>query len=153
MAASKRHRTDPVMPAKKHCLVVDDSDVIREIAVRIIADLGFDSEGVENAAEAIEHCCEHATDVVLLDWDLPSMGALDFLRGAAELEESRRPEIILCATENDPQQFTLAKAAGARYYILKPFNKEAIAFRLAEMGLIEGDAQPGAQAAANGDRR
>ena len=73
------------MTARKHCLVVDDSDVIREIAIRIVTDLGVDAEGALNAADAVEHCKETRTDAVILDWDLPSMGALDFLRGAAEL--------------------------------------------------------------------
>lgn len=141
------------MTAKKRCLVVEDSDVIREIAIRIAAELGLDAEGAENAAGAVEYCCEHKTDVVLLDWDLPAMGALDFLRGASELDETMRPEIILCATENDLQQFTLAKAAGARHHILKPFDKEAVAFKLAEMDLIDAAAPASARVAAGDDCR
>lgn len=141
------------MTARKHCLVVDDSDVIREIAIRIVTDLGVDAEGALNAADAVEHCKETRTDAVILDWDLPSMGALDFLRGAAELDEAMRPEIILCATENDPQQFTLAKAAGAKHHILKPFDKDTVAAKLAEIGLIEGAGAEPARSAVNTDRR
>jgi len=138
------------MPATKHCLVVDDSEVIREIAMRIIADLGVDVAGAANASDGVAHCRETKTDVVFLDWDMPSMGALDFLRGAAEIEESHRPEIVLCATENDPQQFTLAKAAGARHHILKPFDKESLTTKLNEVGVIESDSAPSARPAANG---
>lgn len=124
--------------AKKRCLIVDDSEVIREIAARIVADLGFESAQAENAALAIDFCKEKKTDVVLLDWDLPSMGALDFLRGAAELAAGEKPEIILCATENDPQQFTLAKAAGAAHHVLKPFDKALLEAKFCEIGLLEG---------------
>lgn len=131
------------MTTKKSCLVIEDSDVVREIAVRIIADLGLETAGAVNAGEAIDHCRDHGADVVLLDWDLPSMGALDFLRGASDLNESTRPQIILCATENDPQQFTLAKGAGAAHHILKPFDRAAIATKLAEIGMIESaDVEP-----------
>ena len=126
------------MSSQKTCLVVDDSAVIREIAVRIIKDLGLIAAEAENAAEAVEYCREHKPAVVLLDWDLPSIGALDFLRGAAGLPESDKPEIILCATENDPQQFSLAKAAGASHHILKPFEKSDLAAKLDELGLREG---------------
>ena len=66
------------MTDKKTCLIVDDSEVIREIAARIIVDLGLDAGQAENAAAAVEYCREHKPAVVLLDWDLPSMGALDF---------------------------------------------------------------------------
>jgi len=136
------------MNAKKTCLVIDDSEVIREIAVRIITDLGLETAQAENAALAIEYCRENKPDAVFLDWDLPSMGALDFLRGAGELASEDRPEIILCATENDHQQFTLAKAAGAAHHILKPFDKFAIETKLSEIGLIESGA-PTHIAAAN----
>ena len=125
-----------LMTASKTCLIVDDSELIREIASRIITDFGLEAEGVENASGAIEFCREESPAVVFLDWDLPSMGALDFLREAASFE-GERPVIILCATENDHQQFTLAKAAGATHHILKPFDKGAVAAKLAEIGLID----------------
>lgn len=127
------------MDDKKSCLIVDDSAVIREIAIRIISDLGLASSGADAAAAALEACRANKIDAVLLDWDLPSMGALDFLRGAAALEPEQKPAIILCATENDPQQFSLAKAAGAAHYVLKPFDKETLAAKLQEIGLLAGD--------------
>lgn len=132
------------MTEKNTCLVVDDSELIREIAIRIIQDLGLEAEGVQNASLAIEYCRDQAPAAVFLDWDLPSMGALDFLRSMASVEGDR-PQIILCATENDHQQFTLAKAAGAGHHILKPFDKSVIAAKLAEIGLVEAPS-----AAANG---
>lgn len=136
------------MSVNKTCLVVDDSEVIREIAVRIMADLGVDADEAENAATAVEYCREKKPGVVLLDWDLPAMGALDFLRGAGELPAGEKPEIILCATENDLQQFTLAKAAGAAHYILKPFDKRTVATKLQEIGLLDGEGKV-TRAAAN----
>lgn len=124
----------------KTCLIVEDSEIIREIAMRILADLSVEAKEAETAAQALEFCRNSKADVVLLDWDLPSLGALDFLRGAAELTQDQRPAIILCATENDPQQFTLAKAAGAAHYLLKPFDRQSIEAKLAEIGVIEGAA-------------
>ncbi len=126
------------MSVNKTCLVVDDSEVIREIAVRIMSDLGIEAAEAENAAAAVTYCREKKPGLVLLDWDLPSMGALDFLRGAGELQPEDKPEIILCSTENDPQQFTLAKAAGAAHHILKPFDKNVIESKLQEIGVLAG---------------
>jgi two-component system chemotaxis response regulator CheY len=122
----------------KTCLILEDSDIIREIAARIMKELSVAAREAPTAAKALENCRASRIDVVLLDWDLPAMGALDFLRGAAELPAEQKPVIVLCATENDPQQFTLAKAAGAAHYLLKPFDKESIASKFAEIGLIDG---------------
>lgn len=122
----------------KTCLVLEDSELIREIASRILKELAVAPSEAESAAKALDQCRASKIDAVMLDWDLPAMGALDFLRGAAELSAEQKPVIILCATENDPQQFTLAKAAGAAHYLLKPFDKDSVAAKLAEIGLIEG---------------
>jgi len=119
------------------CLIVDDSEVVCEIGKRIVEAIGLEVRHAANASEAVSILEQWQADVVLLDWDLPSMGALDFLRGAGELDEADRPEIILCATENDPQQFTLAKSAGARHHILKPYTQEIVANKLAELGFCE----------------
>lgn len=119
------------------CLVIDDSRAVREISERIVTAVGLDVQQAADASEAIAICTDWRADVVLLDWDLPSMGALDFLRGVGELSEADRPEIILFATENDPQQFTLAKAAGAKHHILKPFTGEILVEKLGELGFCD----------------
>ncbi len=77
------------------CLIVEDSEIIREIAARIVQNLGLEAVDADGAGPALERCRAESVAVVLLDWDLPAMGALDFLRGAAALDEAARPEIIL----------------------------------------------------------
>jgi len=121
----------------KTCLVVEDNAIIREITVTILTELGLKAIEFSNASEAVAHCGNEKPDLVMLDWDLPAMGALDFLQGAGKLTEEQRPQILICATENDPQQFALAKAAGARYYLLKPFDKIILSEKLIELGLLK----------------
>jgi two-component system chemotaxis response regulator CheY len=116
------------------CLVVDDSAAMREVAGRLLADLGHQSVEAESWKAAVERCAE-GVDLVLLDWDLPAMAALDFLRAAMEFPAERRPVIVLCAAENDPRQFTLARAAGAPFHLLKPLEKNRLASVLGEAGL------------------
>lgn len=121
----------------KTCLVVEDNEIISGIVLEILADLGVNAIEKNTAIEAVAVCEGQTIDIVLLDWDLPSLAALDFLRGAAALPEEKRPIIVLCATENDHQQFTLAKAAGAEHVLLKPFNKVMLSSKLASIGIIE----------------
>lgn len=121
----------------KSVLVVEDSSLVREIAVRISRDLGLSAHEATDPAQAIETCRTEKPDAVLLDWDLPSLGALDVLHGVGGIASEERPVIILLATENDPQQFTLAKAAGAAFHILKPFTKDTLADAFAKAGLLE----------------
>ena len=55
---------DTAMTDKKSCLIVDDSEVIREIAVRIVTDLGLEAAQASGPAEAVSHCRENKTSAV-----------------------------------------------------------------------------------------
>ncbi|MEE9329736.1 MAG: response regulator [Parvularculaceae bacterium] len=117
------------------CLVIDDSDVIRFVLSRILGRLGHQAIDTKDIAEAVENCRAGSIDVVFVDWDMPGLVALEFLKGVAQLPSEQRPEIVLCATENDPQQFALAKAAGAGQHILKPYDVTTIRAMLKHIGL------------------
>ncbi|MEL6378926.1 MAG: response regulator [Pseudomonadota bacterium] len=121
----------------QNCLIVEDSAVIRTIMAEMLKELGLAPVECGTATEAVDYCRQDQPPVVLLDWDLPGFGALDFLRGVGGLPDNERPQIILCATENDPQQFSLAHAAGAAHHLLKPFDKRRLALKLVEIGVID----------------
>ncbi|MEE2690871.1 MAG: response regulator [Pseudomonadota bacterium] len=120
----------------KTCLIVEDSALIREVAARIVKDLGFEATEAATSNDGLARCREAKPDIVLLDWDLPSLAALEFLRGVGEFDEAARPPIVLCATENDVQQFALAKAAGAAFHVMKPFDAQSIGEAFADAGVI-----------------
>ena len=114
------------------CLVLDDSESMREIAAEILVGLGHDVTEAADA-EAGLAACSDGVDLVLLDWDLPKLGALDVLKGAAAL--SPRPAIVLCAAEHDERQFSLARSAGAGAYVLKPYDAQTVAAALVAVGV------------------
>jgi CheY-like chemotaxis protein len=63
----------------KHCLVVDDSAVIRKVARRILEELHFTASEAENGREALEQCRMAMPDAVLLDWNMAVMDGIAFL--------------------------------------------------------------------------
>ncbi len=62
------------------CLIVDDSRIIRKVARRIVEGLGFEVDEAADGAEALAYCASVMPDVVLLDWNMPVMDGLTFLR-------------------------------------------------------------------------
>ncbi len=121
----------------KHCLVVDDSSVIRKVARRILEQNGFEIVEAENGQEAFERCQQNMPDVVLLDWDMPVMGAMEFMSALKHsVNSQKRPIIFYCTTENDPVEISNALASGAKDFILKPFDRAAIEAKLMDCGLV-----------------
>jgi two-component system chemotaxis response regulator CheY len=120
----------------KHCLVVDDSRVIRKVACRILSDLKFETDEAEDGLAALAACRLRMPDVILLDWSMPNMNGIEFLRSLRRELKGDRPVIVFCTTENDVAHITEALGAGADEYIMKPFDRGIIEAKLAEVGMV-----------------
>ena len=85
----------------KSCLIVDDSSVVRKVARRILEDLDYIVEEAEDGQEAFDKCREEMPDAVLLDWQMPIMGGLEFLKLLRAYVGGEHPRVVYCTTEND----------------------------------------------------
>lgn len=120
----------------KLCLVVDDSKVIRKVARRILEELSFDIEEAVDGQDALDKCESNMPDVVLLDWNMPVMDGLEFLKALRALENVEQPRVVFCTTENDMAHIRTAIEAGADEYIMKPFDREIIEAKFSQVGLL-----------------
>ena len=119
------------------CLVVDDSAVIRKIARRIVEEMNFQVVEAEDGEKALEACKRGLPDAVLLDWNMPVMDGLEFLVQLRRMPGGDQPKVVFCTTENGMDHIARALHAGANEYIMKPFDKEIVAAKFQEVGLIE----------------
>ena len=123
-------------PAVKTCMVVDDSRVIRKVARRILEDLGFEVLEAADGSQALELCRAMLPDAVLLDWNMPVMNGIDFLRALRLEPGGDAPVVVFCTTENDLTHIVEAMNAGANEYIMKPFDGDIIEAKFSEVGLV-----------------
>ena len=120
----------------KSCLVVDDSKVVRMVARKILEELEFDIREAPDGQVALEQCLQSMPDVVLLDWNMPVMNGIEFLRELRQAEGGQTPIVVFCTTENDIAHIKTAMEAGANEYIMKPFDSEIIETKFAQVGLL-----------------
>ncbi len=120
----------------KQCLIVDDSKVVRMVARKILEGLDFEIEEAENGQVAIDACRRQMPDAILLDWNMPIMNGIDFLRDLRKMDGGGAPVVVFCTTENDIAHIREAIGAGANEYIMKPFDSEIIEAKFAQAGLI-----------------
>jgi two-component system, chemotaxis family, chemotaxis protein CheY len=105
------------------CLIVDDSSVVRKVARRILEDIDYSVDEAEDGQEAIDKCRQQMPDAILLDWYMPIMSGLEFLKLLRAYVGGEKPRVIYCTVENDIGAIALALKAGADDYMMKPFDR------------------------------
>ena len=119
-------------------LVVDDSRAMRTILTRLLGNLGFDVAQAEHGAAALAVLdAGFRADVALVDWNMPVMDGLTFVKTCRQREDLRDMTLMMVTTESEQSRIVRALAAGAHEYVIKPFTEETIAQKLALLGLVD----------------
>jgi two-component system chemotaxis response regulator CheY len=114
----------------KSCLVTDDSATVRRVARKLLTGLGFEVDEAEDGQVALEKCHKRMPDLVLLDWNMPVMDGLEFIKALRHTPGGRTPAVIFCTTETDVEHIQKAMACGANEYLMKPFDRESLILKL-----------------------
>ena len=121
----------------KTVLLVDDSKAVRLVGRRTMSALGLNVLEAENGQEAFEVVQQHPEiDAILLDWNMPIMDGLDFLKTLRAAELENQPIVVMCTTENDMPRIIQAMQAGANEYIMKPFTEDIVRDKFEETGVL-----------------
>lgn|SRR5262245_33853859 len=116
-----------------HCFIVDDSDIIRKFTRLIFENLGFRVSEADGPVAALERLRTESPDYILVDWRMPEANSIEFIAKLRTMPLEQRPYIIYVVTENEPHEIKRAMANGADSFLLKPFNREIIEMKLAEI--------------------
>ncbi|HEY4941430.1 MAG TPA: response regulator [Rhizomicrobium sp.] len=120
----------------KFCLIVDDSSTIRKFSARLLKSMNFIVGEAEHGLAAVEACRLIVPDLILLDWNMPEMDGLTCLKALRAMNLQPRPMIVMCTTENVLPKITQALQAGADEYIMKPFDRDVLRDKLAQLELV-----------------
>jgi two-component system chemotaxis response regulator CheY len=119
-------------------LIVDDSRPIRRIEGEILAELGFDTCDACHGKQALERLQDGpAPDVILVDWNMPEMDGLEFVKAVRSDARYSGMVIVMVTTETEPEQMLRALTAGADEYLMKPFAKDGLVDKLRMVGVVQ----------------
>lgn len=119
----------------KSCLIVDDSSVVRKVARRILEDMDYIVEEAEDGQDAFDKCRQEMPDAILLDWNMPIMSGLEFLKLLRAYVGGDKPHIVYCTVENDIGNIAMALKAGASDYMMKPFDRTILEAKFEQRGI------------------
>jgi two-component system chemotaxis response regulator CheY len=114
----------------KKILVVDDSILERELIIEILKAQGVKNDFLQaaNAEEAIDALGHHYREIgiILLDWQMPGISGLDFMKGVMALKWIKETPIIMVTAAAEKNNEKQARAVNPHLagYIIKPYEPE-----------------------------
>ena len=105
----------------------------RQEGLRVVAECG-------NGLEALEAMSKTAVDVVVLDIIMPQMDGYSFLEELNRQQMENRPQVIVVSALGRDDFIMRAIEAGARFYMIKPFDMHVLTGRIREVSgqTVEG---------------
>ncbi|MCC7426405.1 MAG: response regulator transcription factor [Alphaproteobacteria bacterium] len=137
--------------------LIDDEDLFRETLAWNLTDAGFQVEGFARAEAALDRMAGGARfSAVLLDWQMPGMNGLAFLRALKEQIGTEAPPVLFLTGLDAPLYEERGLGEGAVDFIEKTRSVRVIVQRLrlaiaGTKGAAAGPAQPADPADASGD--
>jgi len=109
----------------KGILIVDDAAFMRMMIKDILSKNGYQVVGeAENGAKAIEKYKELMPDLVIMDITMPEVDGIQAVKEIKNFDQDSK--IIMCSAMGQQAMVIESIQAGARDFIVKPFQAERV---------------------------
>ena len=106
-------------------LIIDDSKTMRMILARELQNRNCEIREAKNGKEGLAVLAqETGWSFILLDWNMPEMNGLEFIKNVRNSPELKTVPIVMVTTETSEEHRKASLEAGATYFISKPFRWE-----------------------------
>jgi two-component system chemotaxis response regulator CheY len=121
----------------KTILVVDDSRIMRNIVKNTFSLMKIPCQFLEagNGKEALVVLQDQPVNLVLLDWNMPELSGIDFLKKVRAMKQYQNLPIIMVTSESAKYNVIEALKNGATDYIVKPVNEKIFIEKLSKITL------------------
>ena len=112
-------------------LLVEDSDLQREVARSLLEEMGFGRVIVaRDGVEALQQLEKGKVDFILSDWEMPEMDGLELLKNVRAKEDYKNTPFIILTVVDQKERIVNAMQAGVTDYIIKPVEKNILKDKL-----------------------
>lgn len=113
-------------------LIVDDNQINRLVARRMVEKIGFVTDEAVNGAQAVQACTKAEYKVVLMDLHMPEMGGSEAAARIRALPRDRLPVIIISTADVHINQDAMKRQFGMHGFLHKPFSITELAAALVQ---------------------
>ena len=115
-------------------MVVDDFATMRRIVKKILKDLQFEEIiEAENGAEALGLLESNKVDLIVSDWNMPTMTGLELLKQVRADDRLKGLPFLMVTAEAQKQNIIEAIQAKVSNYVVKPFTPAVFAEKLSKI--------------------
>ncbi|MFZ5653872.1 MAG: phosphate regulon transcriptional regulator PhoB [Pseudomonadota bacterium] len=111
-------------------LIVDDEPAIRDMVATALEVAGFQCLRADSARTAYALIVDENPDLVLLDWMMPEISGIEFLRRLRRDERTADLPVILLTAKAEEDNLVQGLDAGADDYVTKPFSPRELIARV-----------------------
>jgi two-component system phosphate regulon response regulator PhoB len=103
-------------------LVVEDDTAIRDMLSFTLKQSNMDCHTVVDAEQGLEYLTGTQPDMILLDWMLPGIDGIEFIRRLRANEFLANIPVIMLTAKGESDDMVKGLSVGADDYIAKPFS-------------------------------
>lgn len=106
----------------KTVLIVDDSASLRQVVSITLKGAGYDVMEGADGKDALSKLNGQKVHLVVSDVNMPNMDGITFVQELKKLPAYKFTPVIMLTTEAGEAKKVAGKAAGAKAWMVKPFN-------------------------------
>ena len=111
-------------------LVIEDDAAIRDMLCFSLRHSGFDCDSVGDAESGLVFLKEKKPDIILLDWMLPGIDGIEFIRRLRANESLAAIPVIMLTAKGESDDMIKGLSVGADDYVNKPFSPPELVARI-----------------------
>ena len=116
------HARSSDAPARQTVLIVDDSLSIRQLVRAALTSVGYSVIDAIDGQDALNKLVGQRVNLIISDVNMPNMDGITFLKALKSKPEHKFTPVVMLTTESQEAKKKEGQAAGARAWIVKPFQ-------------------------------
>lgn len=110
----------------KTIMIVDDSASLRQVVSISLRGAGYDVIEGSDGVDALAKLTGQKVHLIISDVNMPKMDGISLVKAVKELPAYRFTPIVMLTTESQEAKKREGQVAGAKAWMLKPFNPQQL---------------------------
>jgi len=119
----------------KTIMIVDDAPSVRQVVGLALKGAGYDVIEAQDGQDAVNKLGEKKLNLIICDLNMPRMDGVQFLNHIKASPAHKFTPVIMLTTESAEDKKNAARAAGAKAWMVKPFQPSRMLEAVAKLCL------------------